>query len=127
MSRMPRGMLLRDLIALVLTGAPDVENRIEKAYEWRRERALEIARWVMGISATITAGIVVAVVTTNPRPSFLLILITLILAALTGAYGVHRLNELRSLEREYVNALALAARLRKIARALVHRAPVPKA
>ncbi len=119
-------MLLRELVSLVQTGAGDAENRIEKAYDWRRKRALEIARWVMGISVFITAGVVVAVVTADPRPPFVLTLLTLILAALTGVYGAYRLSELRSLEREYIGALALAARLRKMAKALAQKHTEPK-
>ena len=126
MSHKPGGLPLSDLVALVVAGATDVEERIGKAYEWRRERGVAAAKWVLGIAVFLAAGTVVGYLAAGPRPSFWLALVALVFALVTGVYGLRLLVELRSLEKEYLSALALAARLRKVSKALAYGFRKPK-
>jgi len=118
MSRKPRGLPFSDLVALVLAGTPAIEERIEQAYAWRRARGVAVARWVLGIAVFLGAGTVVSYLAADPRPSSWLALVALVLALVTGVYGLRLLVELRSLESEYLAAQALAARLCKVSKAL---------
>jgi hypothetical protein len=118
MSRKPSGLPFPDVVDLVLAGAPEIENRIEKVYEWRRERGAAVAKWVLGIAVFLAAGTVVSYLVAAPESSFWLPLIALVFALVTGVFGLLLLVELRSLESEYLAALELAARLRRVPKAL---------
>ncbi len=126
MSSKPRGLPLSDIVALVLAGTPAIEERIEQSYEWRRQRGVEVAKWVLGVAASLAAGTVLSFLTADPKPSPWLVLISLVLASVAGVYGLGLLVELRSLENECLAAQVLAARLSKVSKALAYGFRKPK-
>ncbi|TGK68399.1 hypothetical protein EHQ27_14050, partial [Leptospira wolffii] len=49
-----------DLIELVENEVPEVEKKIEKIFDWKSSRTIELAKWILGFSATLFITFLIA-------------------------------------------------------------------
>ena len=55
-----RTIYLRGLIDLVAGDVAGSETRIQTIFEWRFDREMNIAKWALGLAASLTIGVLIA-------------------------------------------------------------------
>src|SRR4051812_13309823 len=113
-------MRIRELLDLAESNAVEPEKRIEKVFEWRHTRMLEIAKWLLGAGAALALALAASLlkdelkVGRGIQPTLVaLIAFAFVTGFLTLARGAR-------LQREYTAALSLFARLTAM-KALIQR------
>ena len=105
---------IHQLIDLVEGEAPSAHNCIQKIFEWRYERDMSIAKWALGVSASLAIAISVAYIRSEQEISLTEYVSALFFAAVSASYGVYILTRLRHLAQHFTAAVALYSKLRRI-------------
>lgn len=105
---------IRQLIDLVEGEAPLAHNCIQKIFEWRFERDVSIAKWALGVSASLAIAISVAYFRSDQEVSLAEYGWALLFAVLSASYGVYVLARLRHLTQHFTAAVALYSKLKRI-------------
>lgn len=111
---------LGELIDLTVADVPDVEVRLEKLFEWHIARSTEIAKWVLGLAASLLIAFLAALFSEKVKVKPYQTILWCVGAALTGAYGIVLLWRTKKVSRQFVAALRLACELRGIRQFLVY-------
>jgi hypothetical protein len=105
--------VIRDLLDLVASGAPDAENRIEAIFSWEFDRSMSAARFLLGFAGSLFIALLVS--TLQGQLGFWRGLSGFLLTTLPGIYGAIRLRRTRDHGSKYLAALRLHAQLRGMA------------
>lgn len=112
-----RTISLLEVLDLVAGDVADSESRIQQVFEWRFDRDMSIARWALGVAASLTIAVLVAffrggtgdaVVTTRE------LIIALCCSLASGVYGLYALVRLRRINKEFIAALKLYSQFRSV-------------
>lgn len=126
-----RTVSLLELIDLVASNVDDAGSHVQKLFEWRFERDMSIAKWALGLSASLMIAVLVAFFrgstqsttgTTQVTTAELGIALSFALASAT--YGIYALIQLRRVNREFIAALKLYSQFHSL-RELIHRYRTP--
>ena len=110
---------IRDLIDLMETECKNVEDRIQKMYQWDFNRTKLICQLSIGISASFLVLIGTSYVQnfTSTKPVTVdsnLLIVSLFLSICPAIFGIFQFYRLKSIHRQYVAALKLLHKLRAI-------------
>ena len=106
---------ISSLIDIASSGVEDPEARIQKLFEWRFDHAMSVAKWALGLAASLVVVVLVAYFRAPTNIDLTELGYALLAAFISGSYGVYVLFRLRSINAEFVSALTLLARLRDLA------------
>lgn len=109
-----RDVSINDLADLVISDIPEPDKRIEKMFDWHFARDLEVTRWVLGVAATVGGALLIAVFKSEISANWWQVLLLTAIPALTASYGFFRLIRARSIHRQFVVALHIHSKLRRI-------------
>jgi hypothetical protein len=109
-----RNLQLSHIVDLVLHETAEPEKRLEKLFDWYVQRWLEIAKWLLGIAATITAALIVALVTKPDVISRVTIGFTLFSAIVSALAGFGAILVAYHANTHFVVSLSLLGRLQKV-------------
>ena len=104
-------MKIRELLDLVASNAPEPEKRVEKIYDWRHTRLLEIAKWALGLSAALAVALVVSTVKDELHVGRLIRASVVGIDVCLAVVGIIALLRGERMQKEYAAALGLLARL----------------
>ncbi|MCH7592757.1 MAG: hypothetical protein IH989_08270 [Planctomycetes bacterium] len=109
-----RTVSLLELIDLVYGDVEEAESRIQKLFEWRFERDMNIAKWALGLAASLIIAVLVAFFRGGSDVTGRELGIGLAIAFASATYGIFAIVQLRSVNREFIAALVLYSRFRSI-------------
>jgi hypothetical protein len=113
-------MQIRELLDLTESNALEPEKRVEKVFEWRHTRMLEVAKWALSASAALAVALVASILKDELKVGRIGQALLLALVVFFFVSGFLTLLRGSRLQREYTAALSLLARL-TLMRALIQR------
>jgi F0F1-type ATP synthase assembly protein I len=103
-----RAFSLKDLMQLVASDAEDPHKILEKEFEWRHSRRIEIGKWLLTLTSSIVVAIAVAILSDKFATAAAgYLYISLVIAIVSGVSGIVMLLRAYIIGRAYVRAAAL--------------------
>ena len=109
-----REQSVRDLVDRVVADVDDGVSRIQQMFEWHFARDMSITKWVLSAAAGLGTAFLVAVFKAEISPNWWQIIFMVVIPLSISSYGFNRLLRLRSIHRQFVQALRLHAELKEI-------------
>lgn len=113
-------MRIRDLLDLTESNTPEPEKRVEKVFEWRHTRVLELGKWALSAAAALALALVASLLKDELKIGRIGEGVLLALVAFFFVSGFLTLLRGNRLQQEYTAALSLLARLATM-RTLIQR------
>ncbi len=113
-------MIIRDLLDLVESNAPEPEKRVEKTFDWRHERLLEVAKWALGAAGALAATLVTSEIKAEFKVGVAIQVALLGFSIFAAVSGIVAFVRGARLQRNYAASLSLLARLTEF-RELIRR------
>ena len=107
-------LTIRQLIDFVEGDASSVESCIQKIFEWRFERDMTVAKWALGVSASLAVALSIAYFRSDQEVGVAEFGTGLFFAAASATYGIYVLIRLRQISSQFTAAVALYAKLKRI-------------
>jgi len=109
-----KDITIQDLTDLVIADVPEADNRIERMFEWHYSRDLLITKWVLGIAASFTIAILIAIFKAEVALGWWQAVVIAIIPLGVSSYGFYRLRRSRLIHRQFIVALAIYNRLKSV-------------
>ena len=109
-----RELRIRELIDLVVAEVPEAEIRIQKMFEWHFERGKITSQWILGIAASLFISLLIAFFRGELRLVWWQTTLIMLSAPGASTYGIYRLWQLRSINRQFVSTLKLYSEFKRI-------------
>ena len=105
---------VKDIIDIVASDVPDPEKKVEKLFDWRYGREIEMVKFLFGTGISFLIALGVAVVKDGANISAGQIEGGVAASAVLFGYGTYKLFTLNRQGKEYLAALRLLADIKRI-------------
>jgi hypothetical protein len=119
---------IAEITELVIAEVPDLESRLEKMFDWHFNRDMVLIRWILGTAASFAIALLIiffkvsqpqSAAQVSPTFDYTILIYLLFIPFGIGSYGFVKINQLRSLHRQFVASLKIASELKTIRNFLV--------
>ncbi len=104
---------IKEIVDLVASDVPDIDSRIQRIFEWHYDTQLTIAKWILGLAASLAGGLLLAFFKESGEiemSSYWMLSVPVIIFI----FGWIRLKNLNTVHKQYVSALKLSNSFQKI-------------
>lgn len=105
---------MSDLLDLVEAEVDEAESKITKMFDWHYDRVKTTAQWILGAAASLVISLVIAYSKDELAVSNLAAALMLGAAVVFLGVGIFRMWRLSKLQREFVAALSLLSKVKRI-------------
>ncbi|MBP2312993.1 hypothetical protein [Azospirillum soli] len=114
-----KDLRVKDIINIVTSDVPDGEKKLEKLFDWRYGREIEMVKFLFGAGISFLIALGVAVVKDGASITPAQIEGGLAATLVLFLFGLFRLFVLRRHNREYLSAIKLFSDIKRIQKFLI--------